>query len=119
MTTQATRHRDRGWVHAVPVAAFAVGAVALPLHVLVTAFRIADADIATRPGAPFAAAALAAVALLAGMLIAGFISMLAYTACRFGRTHIARIAQVAGLIVTGMGSAVGIWLAIIVGQQLS
>ncbi|QBF46311.1 hypothetical protein [Janibacter limosus] len=119
MTTVAMRHPDRGWVHAVPVLAFVVGALAYPLYVLVATFRIADADIATRPGAPFAAAAVAAIALLAGVLIASFVTMVAYAVCRSGSTRLVRGAQVAGLGLTGIGCGAGIWLAIIVAEQLA
>lgn len=98
---------------------FTAGAFFYPLHVLVETFRIADADIATRPGAPFAAAAMAALALLAGALIASFATMVAYAVLRFGDTSLVRGAQLAGLALTSIGCAAGIWLAVVVTQQMA
>ncbi|WP_156466142.1 hypothetical protein [Janibacter sp. Soil728] len=118
MAMAATRRPDRGWIHVVPVIALAVGAVAYPLYVLVATFRIADADISTRPGAPFAAAAITAMALLAGVLVASFVTMVAYGVCRTGSTRLVRAAQAVGMALTGIGCGVGIWLAIIVAEQM-
>lgn len=118
MTITAERQLDRGWVHAVPALTFVVGAIAYPLYVLVTTFRIADADIATRTGAPFAAAAMAALALLAGGLVAAFVTMTVYAVCRSGSTRMVRVAQVVGLALTGIGCGAGIWLAVIVARSM-
>lgn len=101
----------------VPAVGLIVGAIAYPLCVLVTVFRTANADISTRPGAPFAAVILALVALLAGLLVTAFVTMLAYTTLRFGRTPVVRGAQVAALGATTLGCAAGIWLIVMVAQQ--
>lgn len=118
MTIIAARPLDRGWVHAIPALTFALGAVAYPLYVLVETFRIANADISTRPGAPFAAAAIAALAFLAGVLVAAFLTMTAYAVCRPGSTRLVRVAQIVGLALTGIGCGAGIWLAVIVAHSM-
>lgn len=119
MSNPPTRYPDRGWVHAVPAIGFVGCVVAYPLYVLVTTFQSADADISTRPGAPFAAFFAATLACLAGLLVAGFVTMVAYTAARFGRTRLVRVAQLAGLVVTSIGCVAGLWLAYLVATQIS
>lgn len=105
---------DRGLVHAVPVLAFGIGGIVYPLFVLVHVFQVANSDIDTIPGAPFAAAGSSFLAFLAGALIASFVTMLAYTVARFGRKHSTRVLQLVGLGVTLVCAVTGIALAFIV-----
>lgn len=111
---QRHRHPDRGLIHIVPVLAFGLGGIVYPLVVLVHVFQVANSDIATIPGAPFAAAAASFLAFLAGVLIASFVTMLAYTVARFGRTHSTRVLQLLGLGGTLVCAVAGIALAFLV-----
>ena len=115
--SQRHDHPDRGLVHAVPVLAFGIGGLVYPLYVLVDVFRVANADIETVPGAPFAAAAAAFLAFLAGVLIASFVTMLAYTVARFGRTHSTRVLQLLGLGGTLVCAVAGIALVFVVASM--
>ena len=112
-------HADRGWIHVVPSVALLVLCGMYPLVVLVTTFQAADADISTRPAAKGAAAAAAFVAVIAGLLIGSFVTMVAYSAVRFGRTPGVRTAQMIGLGLTTLGCCIGMWLALVVVPQMA
>lgn len=104
-------HPDRGLIHLLPALAFSLGGLAYPLYVLVDVFSAANADPATTPGAPFAAAVAAVMAFVAGVLIAGFVTMLGYTVVRLGQTRRTLVLQFVGLGVTLLGAIGGIALA--------
>lgn len=108
------RYPDRGLVHLVPALAFGLGGILYPLYVLVDVFTEANSDPATVAGAPFGAAAAALLAFFAGVFIASFVTMLAYTVARLGRTRTTLVLQLVGLGTTLLCAVVGIALVFVV-----
>lgn len=107
-------HPDRGLIHLVPVLAFALGGLAYPTWACYHVFTVANGDPATVPGAPYAAIVAGVLAFVAGVLIASFVTMLAYTVARLGRTRTTRVMQFVGLGGTLAGAVGGIALAFVV-----
>ena len=105
---------DRGLIHLVPLLALVLGGIAYPVWACHHVFTIANSDPATVPGAPYAAVVAGALAFVAGVLIASFVTMLAYTVVRLGRTRATRVMQFVGLGGTLACAVGGIALAFVV-----
>lgn len=96
----------------------AVSVIVATIVMCVVGFRVADADIATRPAAPFAAIMVAFFTFLAGTLISSFLTMLAYTVARLGRTQQGRTLQFLGLGLTLVCAVVGVAVAFLIPATL-
>lgn len=102
------RHRDRGWIHALPVVLALFSWIVGPLLLGAAVFIPANADVDTRPAAGYVAAVAWFVGIFGLTFISLFITAVGYRLARPARDSSTRTMQIVSLVTSGVLALVGV-----------